>query len=93
MHLIHYGFARKFIVLHVPWGKIHYNYYNVRVRDLYNIYFLIFLANTWFRFPKEITDSVFMPDKLDLPIHAGLLLKYFKSSNASLLSELDVSSA
>ena len=54
---------------------------------------LIFLVNTWFRFPKDITDSVFMPDKLDLPIHAGQLLKYFKNSNASLLSELDVSSA
>lgn len=66
MHLLHYGFARKFIVLHLPW------------------------VNTWFRFPKEIADSVFMPGKLDLPIHAGLLLKYFKNSNASLLSQLDL---
>ncbi|XP_076177165.1 mitochondrial ribosomal protein S29 [Ptiloglossa arizonensis] len=66
MHLVHYGLAKKFIVLHVP------------------------AAQTWFRFPKNITSSPLMPDKLDLPVHAGEWLKYFKQLNASLLSTLNL---
>ncbi|XP_076630233.1 mitochondrial ribosomal protein S29 isoform X1 [Colletes latitarsis] len=47
-------------------------------------------VNTWFRFPKEIADSPLIPDKLDLPVHAGTWLKYFKNLNAPLLSTLDL---
>ncbi|KZC07495.1 PREDICTED: 28S ribosomal protein S29, mitochondrial [Dufourea novaeangliae] len=64
LHLIHYGLAKKFIVLHVP------------------------SVNTWFRFPKEIANSPLEPDKIDLTIHAGTWLKYFKNLNAPVFKEL-----
>ncbi|XP_053973455.1 28S ribosomal protein S29, mitochondrial [Hylaeus volcanicus] len=66
LHLIHYGFAKKFIMLHLP------------------------SVNTWFRFPKEITNSLLTPGKIDLPIHAGTWLKYFRNLNNALLSALDL---
>nr|XP_033321577.1 28S ribosomal protein S29, mitochondrial [Megalopta genalis] len=66
LHLIHYGLAKKFIVLNVP------------------------SVNNWFKFPTEVPESPIVPGKLDLPLHAGVWLNYFKNLNAPLLSTLDL---
>ncbi|XP_076235913.1 mitochondrial ribosomal protein S29 [Calliopsis andreniformis] len=44
----------------------------------------------WFRFPRDTADSIFMPEKIDLPFHAAKLLQYFLHLNRSLIAELNL---
>ncbi|XP_076642066.1 mitochondrial ribosomal protein S29 isoform X2 [Halictus rubicundus] len=67
LHLVHYGLAKKYILLYAP------------------------SINNWFKYPRtEVTESPFVPGKLDLPLHAGAWLNYFKNLNAPVLSVLDL---
>lgn len=46
--------------------------------------------STWYRFPKEVTESPLIPGHLDLPQEAVSWLKYFRALNESSLSQYDL---
>ncbi|XP_017765720.1 PREDICTED: 28S ribosomal protein S29, mitochondrial [Eufriesea mexicana] len=45
---------------------------------------------TWFRYPKEVSQSPLEKDKLDLPIDGEMWLKYFKTLNKLTLDQYDL---
>ena len=49
------------------------------------------LVQNWFRFPKEVSNSVSREGLMDLPIEAATWLAHFRFQNKHILPALDVS--
>ena len=49
------------------------------------------LATDWTRYPEEIAQSQYKPERMDTPIDAAVWLQHFRAHNIHLLDELDVS--
>lgn len=75
-----YGTGKSLVITHI----LHYAF----MKEMIIVH--VPTPNRWFMFPKEIANSITMPDIIDLPIDAGKWLLYFKSQNNDLLSKLDL---
>lgn len=87
-HILHYAYSSKFILYHVPYGKIFYCY-NISFFLTYLYFF--FIVPIWLKYDrKEVNWSSTKKGLADIPLIAAQWLKHFKHQNEALLDELNV---
>lgn len=88
-HILHYAHNSKFILYHIPYGKIILNIFSINYFLLKNFFFLVPI---WLKYDrKEVNWSTTKSGLADIPLIAAQWLKHFKHQNEVLLNELNVS--